>query len=205
MAVISFLLMTIRKYGVWMWSAYLFVAAALIIADENMPLILALPDVVDQLDMRVLVGVLFIALMLESVPFTSFFVPGAFTLVVLTLFLRSDFPNLASCIPLATVGIIIGSLLSYLPARQARTQIRWNEKVDTKLLKAQHLFKKWGVLIIFFGGWCGPIRPWLSVLAGIANMRPATYLLSMVFGALSFVVILVTATILLGERILSLF
>lgn len=37
--VIHTFLATIRRYGIWMWSLYLFVAAALIIADEMLPFV----------------------------------------------------------------------------------------------------------------------------------------------------------------------
>ncbi len=201
-AVIHFFLSTIRKYGIWMWSVYLFLAAALIISDEMMPFITALPDVIDTFDARVIVGALFLAMLLESVPLTSFFVPGISTLMVVTLFLKDDPKNLIACIPIATAGLIVGHLLSYIPARQARIQVRWKEKADERLTRAQRFFKKWGIYAVFFGGWYAPIRPWVSIAAGISKMRPLPYLLSMVFGSVVLVVGVVLGAMVLGEAIL---
>ena len=203
--VMHFLLSTVRRYGLWIWAVYLFIAAALIIADEMLPLVMELPDILNQLDFRVIVGILFIALLLESIPFTSFFAPGVITLIIISLYLRSDLKNLAACIPIAAAGLILGQLLSYIPARQARLQIRWREKADKRLTKAQHLFKRWGILAIFFGGWYAPIRPWISIVAGLSNMRPTPYLLAMVFGSLTLVILVVTGTVLLGDLMLSFF
>lgn len=201
-AVIHFFLSTIRRYGIWMWSVYLFLAAALIISDEMMPFIIALPDVIETLDIRVIAGALFLAMLLESVPFTSFFVPGISTLIVATLFLKDDPKNIIALIPIAATGLIIGHLLAYIPARQARAQVRWKEKADARLTRAQHFFKKWGIYAVFFGGWYAPIRPWISIAAGISNMRPVPYLFSMVFGSVVLVVGVVIGSVMLGEAIL---
>lgn len=201
-AVIHFFLSTIRRYGIWMWSVYLFLAAALIISDEMMPFILALPDTIKTLDIRVIAGAVFLAALLEAVPFTSFFVPGLSTLIVASLFLKDDTKNLLALIPIASAGLIVGHLLSYIPARQARVQVRWKEKADVRLTRAQRFFKKWGIYAVFFGGWYAPIRPWVSIAAGLSKMRPAPYLLAMVFGSVVLVTGVVIGALVLGEAIL---
>jgi undecaprenyl-diphosphatase len=199
--VIHFFIHTIRKYGVWMWSAYLFVAAALIIGDSMWPFILEFPSILKQLDVRIVIGTLFIALLLESAPFTSFFVPGLRTLVVVTLFFHDDRNNLIALIPIGTAGLVLGHLLGYIPARQAREQVRWSENSETNLTKAHTFMKKWGIYAVFFGGWIAPIRPWVSVAAGLSSMRPLSYLLAMIFGSLALVTGVVTITTIIGQSI----
>lgn len=198
---IHFLLRTIRRYGVWMWAVYLFIAAALIIADEMLPLVKELSLIANTLDMPVIAGTLFIAILLESVPFTSFFVPGITTLVAVSLYLRGQPLNLLACIPIATAGLVLGHLLGYIPARQARLQVRWKEKTEERLTKAQRIFRKWGIAAVFFGGWWAPIRPWISIAAGLAGMRPLPYMLAMVTGSLVLVSAVVTVTAVTGNAI----
>ncbi len=201
LAVIHFLLSTVRRYGFWIWAAYLFIAAALILADEMLPLVRELPNILEQLDIRVIAGVVFVALLLESIPLTSFFVPGLATLIAVTLFLSNDVKNLVALVPIATAGLVLGHLFGYIPARQARLIVRWKDKADSRLTKAQHFFRKWGVYAVFFGGWWAPIRPWISISAGLGNMRPLPYMLAMISGSLVFVIGVITITLLLGKAI----
>jgi membrane protein DedA with SNARE-associated domain len=198
-------LSTIRRYGVWMWSVYLFVAAAIVLSDEMLPMIRELPHLLNQLDFRVVAGTLFLAMLLESAPFTSFFVPGMTILIAVSLFLRGDWWNLIACIPIAATGVILGSLLGYIPARQARLQIRWKEKADERLTRAEHLLRKWGVYAVFFGVWIQPIRPWISIAAGIGGMRPLPYFLSMIGGAVAISTIVISGCALFGEAVSSFF
>lgn len=199
--VIHFLITTVRKYGFWIWAAYLFVAGALILADEMLPLVSELPKIIENMDARVIMGVVFIALLLESTPFTSFFVPGFATLVVVSLFFREDPKNLFALVPIGTAGLMLGHLLGYIPARQARLITRWKEKADTRLTRAQHFFHKWGVYAVFFGGWWAPFRPWISIAAGLGNMRPLPYMLAMIAGSLVYVSAVIAVTAFSGNAI----
>ena len=199
--VIHLFLTTVRKLGVWMWAAYLFVAAALILADEMLPLIVELPKIMKQIDIPVLAGIVFIALLLESAPFTSFFVPGFATLIAVTLSLQGETGNLFALVPIATAGLVLGHLLGYIPARQARLSIRWKEKADARLTKAQHVFRKWGIYAVFFGGWWAPVRPWISIAAGMSNMRPLPYMLAMITGSVVYVSAIIGVTAVSGNAI----
>jgi undecaprenyl-diphosphatase len=180
---IHFFLFLIRKYGIWMWSAYLFIAASFIIADEMLPLIASLPDIIGNLELKVIIGILFIALLLEAIPFTSTFVPGFITMVAIGTFLHDDPWAIAACIPIGASALIIGHLIGYIPSRQARAKVRWKEKADQRLTKTQHFFKKYGFWAVFFGGWWAPFRPFISIAAGLGGMKPIPYLFAIVFGS----------------------
>ena len=199
MAVIHLFISTVRRLGVWLWATYLFIAAVLIIADEMLPLITALPHIVDKLDVSVVVGVIFIAILLESAPFTSFFVPGAASLAVATLFFRDDPWNMIALIPIASIGMILGNMLGYIPARQARFVIRWSEKADERLTHAQHFFRKWGIAIVLLGSLAPSIRPWVSIAAGMGSMRPLPYILTMIAGSIAIVSGIVGITFLIEK------
>ncbi|HLC75679.1 MAG TPA: undecaprenyl-diphosphate phosphatase [Candidatus Peribacterales bacterium] len=187
LAVIHLFLMTVRRFGVWLWAAYLFVAAVLILADEMLPLITALPHIMDKVDVPVVAGVIFIAMLLSSAPFTSFFVPSAATLAAATLFFRNEPMNIVAMIPIASVGMILGNLLGYIPARQARMVIRWSEDADERLTRIQHFFRKWGIATVIIGEFSAFLRPWIAIAAGIGNMRPLPYVLSMIVGSIALV------------------
>ena len=200
---IHFFLVMIRKYGIWMWSAYLFVAAALIIGDEMLPLISSLPHLGDNLELRIIAGVLFIAMLLEAAPFTSLFVPGFTTMVAAGAILHNQPYSLAACIPIATCGLVIGNLLGYIPARQAFVKIRWKDSADKKLMRAEQFFRKWGIFAVFFGGWYAPFRTFISVAAGLSNMRPIPYIIAMTFGALAWTTGIIVGTALIAGGIFS--
>jgi len=201
-AVMHFFLRTIRRYGVWMWAAYLFVAAALIIGDEMLPLLNELPKIGENLDMRVIVGILFIAMLLEAAPFTSLFTPGFATMVAVGVLLHDQPANIAACIPIATAALVLGNMLGYVPARQARLKIRWKEGANQKLTKAQHFFKKWGVAAVFFGSWYGPTRSVISVAAGLGNMRPVPFIIAVTLGSLVWVTVALGLSSMIASGIL---
>jgi membrane protein DedA with SNARE-associated domain len=190
---IHFLIRTIKRYGMWIWSLYLFLAASLIIADEMMPFVEALPKIGVAMDLRILAGTLFIALFLEAIPVTSAFVPGFTTMIAVIAIIGDDPWALAAFIPIGTMGLILGNLLGYIPARQASVKVRWSESADQKLFKAHKFFRKWGILAVFFGGWWGPIRPFISIAAGLSNMRPTRYIVTMALGSLTWVTLVLLA------------
>lgn len=200
--VIHLFITTVRRFGVWLWATYLFLAAVLILADEMLPLITALPHIIDKIDVPVVAGVIFIAMLLESAPFTSFFIPGSVTLAAATLFFHNESWNVVALIPIASIGMIFGSLLGYIPARQARIVIRWSERADERLTRAQHFFRKWGIVSVFFGGLVAYMRPWISIAAGIGGMRPLPYLFSMIAGSIALVCGIVGITVILEKVIL---
>ena len=203
LSVMHFFLLTIRRYGVWVWAAYLFIAAALIIGDEMMPLVKALPSLGENLEFRIIVGTLFIAMLLEAAPFTSLFTPGFMVLVTTGILFRDAPWNIVACIPIAATGLIVGNLLGYIPARQARVHVRWKEKADRRLLQAQHLFRKWGIAAIFFGSWFGPTRSVMSIAAGLTNMRPISYFLAVTAGSLVWVTIALVGSALVANGALG--
>jgi undecaprenyl-diphosphatase len=192
--VMRFFLLTIRKYGIWMWAVYLFAAASLIITDEMLPLIWEVPDVIENLEPRIIVGVLFMALLLEAIPFTSAFVPGFVSMIAIGAYLHDDPWTIAACIPIGASALILGHLIGYIPARQARKKIHWNEKADERLMKTQRFFKKYGFWAVFFGGWWAPFRPFISITAGLGNMRTIPYLFAIVTGSIAWVTFVLTSS-----------
>jgi len=202
LSVMHFFLLTIRRYGVWVWSVYLFVAASLIIADEMMPLITELPEVIEGLELRIIAGILFIALLLEAIPFTSTFVPGFLTMVAIGTFLHDDPWAIAALIPIGASALIIGHLIGYIPARQARIKVHWKENANQRLTKTQHFFRKYGFWAVFFGGWWAPFRPFISIAAGLSNMRPIPYLLAIVTGSFAWMTwVMVWSAVVLGRAL----
>src|SRR3989344_8554682 len=68
-------LLSLRKYGIWMWSLYLFVLALLILGDEYLPLLREIQqkEFTMHIPLGLALSVLSIALLLEAAPFNSRF------------------------------------------------------------------------------------------------------------------------------------
>ena len=127
-------------------------------------------------------------MLLESAPFASFFVPGFASMMVLGTVLHNDPLALAALVPIGAVGLVIGHLTAYVPARQARAKINWKEKADERLQKTQIFFQKWGFWAVFFGGWWGWFRPFISIAAGLGNMRLFSYMIAIISGSVAWIV-----------------
>lgn len=201
-ATIHFFLLTIRRYGLWIWSLYLFPLGLFVIGDEFLPL---LQDMLRAQALRLPTGlaltILAVALFLEAAPITSFFFPGFMTMATLGVLFQSDWIALALFIPIGTAALVLGNLLGYFPAREARKEVHWKEKADERLHRAERFFKKWGFIAVLAGTWYGPIRSFISVAAGLGNMPPRAFLLAVTLGSALWVTAALGASAYFGRMI----
>lgn len=202
LATIHLFLATIRTYGLWIWSLYLFPLGLFIIGDELLPV---LREITAAGTLRLPVGpalaILAITLLLEAAPLTSFFVPGFLTMAMLGVLFRSNMLALVLCILVGTVALILGNLLGYLPAREALKEVHWKEKADERLHRAERFFKKWGFFAVLCGIWYGPVRSFISVAAGLGNMPPRTFLLAVSIGSILWTTVVLVASAYFGRVI----
>ncbi len=178
-------LLSIRKYGIWMWSLYLFILALLILGDEYIPLLREIQqkEFAIHIPLGFALSILSIALLLEAAPFTSLFVPGFTTMVAIGVMFQGDYPSLALFIPTGIAAVLMGNLLGYLPAKYARTKVHWKEKGNQRLRRAEKFFQKWGVFAVLFGGWYGPTRSFVSIAAGLGGMSFQKFLFATLLGS----------------------
>ena len=183
--VIHGFLLSLRKYGIWMWSLYLFILALLILGDEFLPLLREIQqkEIPLHLPLPLALSILAIALLLEAAPFTSLFVPGFTTMVAIGIIYQGDWKSLAFCIPIGIGALLIGNFLGYLPAKYARAKVHWKEKGDRRLHQAEAFFRKWGVFAVLFGGWYGPTRSFISIAAGLGGMSFRKFLFATLLGS----------------------
>lgn len=190
-----------RAYGVWMWAAYLFVVSVLVLGDEFLPLLREVQLEHVRLPVGLAATILFIALLLEAAPLTSFVVPGFMTMATLGVLFRENWGALALFVLLGTFALLAGNLLGYLPARQARMKVHWKGKADKRLHRAEHFFEKWGFWAVLGGIFYGPFRSFLSIAAGLGNMSPRTFLIAATMGSLLWTVITIGASAYFGRVI----
>ena len=183
--VIHAFLLSIKKYGMWMWAIYLFILALLILGDEYLPLLREIGKEATTLHipLPLALSVLAIALILEAAPFTSLFSPGFTTMIAIGIIFQGEWKNLALCLVTGIIALLIGNLLGYLPAKYARTKVHWKEKADTRLHRTETFFARWGFWAVLAGGWYGPTRSFISIAAGFANMPLQKYLVATLLGS----------------------
>jgi undecaprenyl-diphosphatase len=182
--VIHFFILLTKKYGVWMWSLYLFFAAITILSMEMLPDEVLLQRLGGKLPIATLASIAAVAVLLEAVPLTSFFLPGGTTLWIIGVILRNHVFGLTISLLVATIAAIIGHLIAYIPAVLAREKIHWKPEWDRRLERAHMFFEKWGFWAVLVGGWFAPTRPFISIAAGLSEMSFWKYFLAISLGAI---------------------
>ena len=200
--VMHLFLQSIKRYGVWMWAAYLFLIGVLVLGDAFFPLLERILHRQMHLPLRFTLTILFVVLFLEAAPVTSLFIPGFTTMVALGLLLQGNPLAILACIPVGTLALLLGGLLGYLPAKQAREKIHWREKFDQKLHRAERFFRKWGTVSVIVGGWYGPTRAFMSIAAGLGEMPIRKYILATIFGSLVWVTVVMGSVGWIGKAFL---
>lgn len=88
----------------------------------------------------------------------------------------------------ATVGAIAGSTISYWIGRRGGRALlerhgHWIRLDAARLAKTESYYARHGVRTIFFGRYIAPVRVFGGLLAGVARMRFASFMLVNVIGA----------------------
>src|SRR3989338_1193219 len=111
--VIHAFLLSIKKYGMWMWSIYLFILALLILGDEYLPLLREIGKEATTLHipLPLALSVLAIALILEAAPFTSLFSPGFTTMIAIGIIFQGEWKSLTLCLLTGIAALLIRNLL----------------------------------------------------------------------------------------------
>jgi undecaprenyl-diphosphatase len=186
-------LIVLRRYGLWIWSVYLFIAGFLLLALEYRPYLQEMMDLLAGIPAYITVPILFGALILEAVPPTSPFIPGTTMLATVGSVYNSEPFLLALCIVSSTIAVIIGHCLGYLPARFFGNRIHKRISEHPHWRTTERFFEKWGFWAVLVGGWWAPIRMAISLVAGLAHMPLKKYLVAIAIGSL-----LWTGAIILG-------
>ena len=90
----------------------------------------------------------------------------------------------------ATIGAFVGSTLSYCIGRRGGRALlqrygHWIRLDAAKLAKTESYYARHGVRTIFFGRYIAPVRVFGGLLAGVARMPFATFMVANVIGAMA--------------------
>ncbi len=181
---IHLFLALLRYLGLWPWSIYLFLAGTVVLSWELLPALGSLQERGELLSVPVLTTVAFFAVLIEAIPLTSLFSPGVWTLWVVGVLLRGNLVGLAICVAVSAAAAVIGHLFAYIPSVLARERVHWKRKSDARLRRAHDFFERYGFWSVLVGGWFAPVRPFISVAAGLSTMPWSTYLTAIVVGSL---------------------
>lgn len=199
--VIHGFILSLRKYGIWPWALYLFLLSLFVLGDEYLPLLREIGEEALSLHipLPLAVSVLAIALFLEAAPFTSLLAPGFTTMVAIGIMFEGDWKKLLICAITGIAAMLVGNLLGYLPAKYAREKVHWREKGGHRLEKTERFFRHWGFLAVFFGGWYGPTRSFISIAAGLGNMSLRTFLIATTIGSTLWIFVVLFGASSLGK------
>lgn len=124
----------------------------------------------------------------EGVPVVSLFVPSSALFVAIGSMQGAFGGNFISLWLSATVGAILGDLVTYGIGRYFKDDARrvWPLSRRPELLAAgRKLIDRWGILAILGGKFLGFMRPFLPITAGIMEMNFAVFCAASVLSSLA--------------------
>lgn len=87
-----------------------------------------------------------------------------------------------------TLGHLVGSGFSYYLGRAGDNAFARRFSHSPRMMRArgklQHWYDRYGALTVLFGRLIGQVRPWSSLMAGMAGVRPGPFWLWTVIGSL---------------------
>ena len=178
----AFLQLT-KRFGVWVWSVYLFIAGMIFLTIEFRPYLEHVQDTIADLPLPLVLGILFVALLLESIPVTSTIAPGTIVMFAAGGALAEDPIALTLGFLVGTTGLVCGHAIGYFPARRAGHHLRKKKEMDERIGHAQKFFRRWGTLAVIVGGWYAASRTVISVVAGISQMSIRRFLIATIIGS----------------------
>ena len=141
--------------------------------------------------------------LLESLAFVGLFVPGTVFIVLSGLLAAQGVLDVGDVIVSATIGAILGDLVSFYLGRQSHRLFG----PDRRVFKPQHLEKtekfvqKYGSKSIWIGRFVGPLRPVVPFVAGLSKMDPKKFLLWNVVSGIAWALVHVLTGYFFGEAL----
>lgn len=117
-------------------------------------------------------GLLFLIALAESTPVIGTFAPGAFVLLIFGFLAFQDYGSLGPEIIVASLGATIGEMIGYAVGRQGKSFLRDHKGAFkySQLDAAKRFFDLHDGKSVCFGRFIGPMRPVISIFAGVSEM-----------------------------------
>ena len=123
----------------------------------------------------------------ESLVIIGLFIPGWVLLVGVGAIIGTGSLDFYAMATASFIGAVAGESLSYFIGWHYRHQIhhwQWFKKHPQWLNKSHRFFKKHGASSVAFGRFLGPVRAFVPVVAGIAEMPPLRFTIINLLSAL---------------------
>ena len=132
--------------------------------------------------------------------------PGETALITAAAFAALGKLNIAFVIAASAAGAIIGDNAGYWVGKKGGIAIvnkygRYVRLDESKIGRMHEFFEKHGAKTVFFGRFISLLRCWAAVLAGVANMPYATFMLWNALGGIGWSVIFGTLGYIFGKNL----
>ncbi len=122
----------------------------------------------------------------ESFAFVSFFFPGSAVLVAAGTLVQTGVLDPVSAASAAGIGAVLGDIFSYAIGRKfgAALPKRWPfRKHPQALERGVGFFKRYGWASVFIGRFFGPLRAFVTLVAGMFRMGVVPFLAASILSA----------------------
>jgi membrane protein DedA with SNARE-associated domain len=121
---------------------------------------------------------LFLAALLEAVPVLGSVIPGSTIILALSALVPGGELRLGWVLTAAIAGALLGDGSAFWIGHRAQRQIlsAWPmSRYPRVIARSEALFRRWGLLAVFFGRFVPPIRAFVPITAGALGMAPARF------------------------------
>ncbi len=144
----------------------------------------------------------FFAAFFESFPFIGLLMPGTIILIAVGFLVSLGYFNFYDMVIAAVIGSFFGDALSYyLGGRFGRKIFSDTAKFfhNKYLAYAENYFKNHGGKSVFWGRFLGPVRPFISFVAGVGRMDWRRFQIFNAISAVLFGIIFISAGFIFGD------
>jgi membrane protein DedA with SNARE-associated domain len=122
--------------------------------------------------------ILFVIMALEGLILTTFIFSGSVMIVAAGVMIQSGVTGYWPVFIAISAGFWLGDWLNFETGRKGEDWFRGLKTVQNNpalLSRAENMLSRWGTAAIFISRFLGPIRPFVTFLAGTCHMRPYAF------------------------------
>lgn len=122
----------------------------------------------------------------ESIAVVGILVPGATFVVIFGFLVAQGFYNFENAVVFATIGAILGDILSFVLGRRGIDPAKRFPKLFSQATvdRAETFMLKYGVAGVFLGRFIGPLRPFIPFVAGALKMQWRRFMVMNILSAI---------------------
>lgn len=129
--------------------------------------------------MLTIYSLIFVVLFLENAILPAIFLPGDSLLIVLGVLIAKGVLNFLVTLGILTIAVSLGSWISYLQGKfleNNKITQRWLSKLPFQgYQKANRMFEKYGLFVLFIGRFIAFLRTVLPTVAGMSGLSTVRF------------------------------